>query len=147
MTGLDVQVGGGENASFFEENVSEDGFTLQLQQQQKCQLNWGSVSWLAFTEDVGFCEGTVDFTPYYPVQVQIRAVELPVGKFRKPPQIFVGFKRIDLSRDGVPYQRIRVLVDCVDTTRFDIVIISWEDSIIHGATVHWLAIPSESSET
>jgi hypothetical protein len=147
MTGLNLQVDCGESVSFFEENVNEDGFTLQLEQQQRCQLNWGSISWLAFTEDMGFCEGTVDFRPHHPVQVQLRTVELPVGKFHKPPQVLVAFKRIDLSRDGILYQRMRVVVECIDETRFDLVVVSWENSIFHGATVHWLAIPSESSDS
>jgi hypothetical protein len=142
ISGLNLLVNTGENVSFFEEKVSDDGFTIHMRQQHECRMLWGAASWLAFTDDMGFCEGTEEIRPHSSKQVARKTVELPNGRFARPPRVFVAFKRINLSRDHNDNPRVRVLVDTVEATHFDLVVVSWEESVMAAATVQWLAIPA-----
>ena len=143
ISGLTLQKSCGENVEVFENEVTKEGFTLSLYARQFCRLQWAAISYIAFTDDSGICKGEVRIPSGIASQVQTRIVDLPPRKFQKQPRIFAAFKSIDLSRDGKRNARIKLVIENIDPTRFELVICTWADSTMCGAVVQWIAIPSE----
>lgn len=143
ISGLNFERYCGENVEVFQDKATKDGFTIYVHGRQFCRLREPAMSWIAFTDDSGICNGEVRISSEIASQVATSIVDLPPRKFQKQPQVFAAFKSIDLSRDGRRNARIKLVIDYIDPTRFELVICAWADSVIHGAVVQWIAIPSE----
>jgi len=134
----------GNNFRFntYADNVSRYGFTLHMDTWGGTQMSGAGTTWIAYPAD----KKSVDSG--HASSWDYRAWDKPTpsngayhaftpGTFSTTPQIFIGIQSFDISQ-AHPF-RLRVYADNISKDGFNWHCDGWDDTIVYGCGVSWLA--------
>lgn len=123
-------------------NVSNSGFTINLDSWADTVLYTATASWIAFPADkpgiTGGSYSTNDVRPWnQPQLLNSGRVEFPAGKFQRTPKVLIALDSLDVDRNS--NLRVKVAADSVSGDGMNWHIDGWADTVLYSAGASYLA--------
>ncbi|KAF8251470.1 hypothetical protein K440DRAFT_637435 [Wilcoxina mikolae CBS 423.85] len=145
LTGLDIDRETFIRIKAYADNIRRDSFYIHLDAWSGTTVYEASCTWLETTNDEpDFQVGTYKFAwkPYMDTSKQRYSEFIKFDyAFDKCPNVVIWLNQLDLDTGHII--RIKTYASDITTTDFTIHIDTWDDSIIYGAGVSWIAYPCD----
>jgi hypothetical protein len=157
---LDISCEGPVRANLLAENISKDFFTIAVETWgEKAILTSANVAWVEHKASAKDCVfGQFDtrgaFSPSeIPVaspRIKKKALQIPQKHarpfifrrpFEKPPHVICWLNRLDLASGPDHNYKLRAFADEVGPDGFLAHLNTWDDGLLHGAAMCWIAFP------